>query len=180
MIESNIKKVLVSEEEIQKRVKELGKIITKDFKETKGLIVVGLLRGSILFMADLMREIKLPLKIDFMTVSSYGNQFETTREVKILKDLDENVMGKDILIVEDIIDSGLTLSKIMEILKNRNPNSIKLCTLLNKSARREVNIKADYIGFDIPDEFVLGYGLDYLQEYRNLPYVGVMKEDVNE
>ena len=179
MIESNIKKILVSEDEIRKRVKELGELITEDLKGTNGLIVVGLLRGSILFMADLIREIKLPLKIDFMTVSSYGNQFETTREVKILKDLDENIMGKDVLIVEDIIDSGLTLSKIIGILKTRNPKSIKLCTLLNKTARREVEIEADYIGFDIPDEFVLGYGLDYLQEYRNLPYVGVMKEDID-
>ena len=137
--------------------------------------MVGLLKGSILFMADLIREIKLPIRIDFMTVSSYGNQKETSREVKIVKDLEENIMGKNVLIVEDIIDSGLTLNKILEILKAREPKNLKLATFLNKPSRREVNVKIDYNGYDIPDEFVVGYGLDYAQNYRNLSYVGILK-----
>jgi len=170
--------VLISEDELEKRITELGKEITEKFKNSdKELIVIGLLRGSILFMSDLIRKIDLPIKIDFMTTSSYGNDFESSREVKILKDIEEVIIGKDILIVEDIIDSGITLSKILNILEGRNPNSITLCTLLNKKARREVPIVADYIGFDIKDHFVLGYGLDYKQECRNLPYIGIMKED---
>jgi len=170
--------VLISEKELKQRIEELGTEITKKFKDNnKELIVVGLLRGSILFMSDLIREIDLPIKIDFMTTSSYGDAFESSREVKILKDIEEVIIGKDVLIVEDIIDSGITLSKILEILKGRNPNSITLCTLLNKNARREVSITADYIGFDIEDHFVLGYGLDYQQECRNLPYIGIMRED---
>ncbi len=166
---------LITEEEISKRVKEMGAQITRDFKDKDGeLLVVCLLKGSIVFMADLCREIKLPLKMDFMSVSSYGNETESSREVKILKDLDENIMGKDVVVVEDIIDSGLTLKKVLQILGNRSPRSISLCTLLNKPARREAEVKVQYVGFDIENEFVLGYGLDFRQEYRNLPYVGVM------
>ncbi|MGM0508761.1 MAG: hypoxanthine phosphoribosyltransferase [Fusobacteriota bacterium] len=169
---------LISEDDLQKRIAELGKELTEFYKNRDNeLIVVGLLRGSILFMSDLIRKIDLPLKIDFMTTSSYGNEFESSREVKILKDLDETIIGKDILVVEDIIDSGLTLKKILHILGDRSPNSITLCTLLNKEARREADVKADFIGFDIGDKFVLGYGLDYKQECRNIPYVAVAKGD---
>lgn len=173
--DKDVVKVLVSQEEIALKVKELGEKITADFAGEDSLIVVGLLKGSILFMSDLIREIKLPIKIDFMTVSSYGNQKETSKEVKIVKDLEENIMGKNVLIVEDIIDSGLTLNKILEILKAREPKTLKLATFLNKPSRREVNVKIDYNGYDIPDEFVVGYGLDYAQNYRNLSYVGILK-----
>lgn len=166
---------LITEEEISNKVKELGVQITKDFKDKEDeLLVVCLLKGSIVFMADLCREIKLPLKMDFMSVSSYGDEMETSREVKILKDLDENIMGKDVIVVEDIIDSGLTLKKVLKILGNRSPKSISLCTLLNKPARREAEVEVQYVGFEIENEFVLGYGLDFKQEYRNLPYIGVM------
>ncbi|MBP6322407.1 MAG: hypoxanthine phosphoribosyltransferase, partial [Fusobacteriaceae bacterium] len=127
-----------------------------------------------LFMADLCREIKLPLKMDFMSVSSYGDEFESSREVKIMKELDESIMDKHVLIIEDIVDTGRTLEKVKQILLNREPKSFKVCTLLDKPSRREAEIVPDYIGFTIPDEFVLGYGLDFKQEYRNIPYVAVM------
>ncbi len=180
--EQGIVKVLFSEEQLQNRIKELGAQITKDFKDKEeDLIVVCLLKGSTLFFADLCREIKLPMKMDFMTVSSYGNEFETSREVKIVKDLDENIMGKDVLVIEDIIDSGLTLKRVLKMLGHREPKSVSLCTLLNKEVRREAEVEVQYVGFDVGDEFVLGYGLDFLQEYRNIPYIGVMgpKEDRN-
>jgi hypoxanthine phosphoribosyltransferase len=173
--EYGIRKVLISEEELQTRIKELGRQITEDFKDKEeDLIVVCLLKGSVLFFSDLCKEIKLPLKMDFMTVSSYGNEFESSREVKIVKDLDENIMGKNVLVVEDIIDSGLTLKRVLKILGHREPKSVHLCTLLNKEVRREAEVDVQYIGFNIEDEFVLGYGLDFKQEYRNIPYVGVM------
>ncbi|WP_373877219.1 hypoxanthine phosphoribosyltransferase [Propionigenium maris] len=166
---------MYTEEQIAVRVKELGAQITADFKDKEeDIIVICLLKGSILFMADLCRSIELPLKMDFMSVSSYGDDFISSREVKIVKDLDENIMGKHVIVVEDIIDSGLTLKKVMKILGNRDPKSISLCTLLNKDARREADVKVQYIGFNIEDEFVLGYGLDYKQEYRNIPYVAIM------
>lgn len=166
---------MLTEEAIAKRVAELGAEITKDFKDKDGeIIVVCLLKGSIIFMADLCRKIELPIKMDFMTVSSYGNGFESTREVKIKKDLDENIMGKHVIVVEDIIDSGNTLKNVLKMLGHRGPESVTLCTLLNKPSRREVEIDVQYIGFEIEDEFVLGYGLDYMQEYRNIPYVGIM------
>jgi len=175
--EYGIKKILISEEEIKKRVKELGAQITNDYKDKEeDLIVICLLKGSILFYADLCKEIKLPMKMDFMTVSSYGNGFETSREVKIVKDLDENIMGKNVLVIEDIIDSGLTLKRVLKMLGHREPKSVSLCTLLNKEANREVEVDVQYIGFNIEDEFVLGYGLDFKQEYRNVPYIGVMGE----
>lgn len=175
--EYGIKKILISEEEIKKRVKELGAQITNDYKDKEeDLIVICLLKGSILFYADLCKEIKLPMKMDFMTVSSYGNGFETSREVKIVKDLDENIMGKNVLVIEDIIDSGLTLKRVLKMLGHREPKSVSLCTLLNKEANREVEVDVQYIGFNIEDEFVLGYGLDFKQEYRNIPYIGVMGE----
>lgn len=166
--------VLISREEIEKKVRELGEKITTDYKG-KELIIIGLLRGSVLFMSDLIREINLPLKVDFMTVSSYGNEKYSSREVKIIQDLNENIMGKNVIVVEDIIDSGLTLNKVLEILKTREPESLKLAAFLNKPTRREIEVQVDYIGYDIPDEFVVGYGLDFAQMYRNLPYVGILK-----
>lgn len=170
-----IKKVLYSEEQLKARIIELGKEITEFYKDKEEeLIVICLLKGSVLFFADLCREIKLPMKMDFMTVSSYGNEFESSREVKIVKDLDESIMGKNVLVVEDIIDSGLTLKRVLKILGNRGPNHVSLCTLLNKEARREADVDVQFVGFNIEDEFVLGYGLDYKQEYRNIPYVGIM------
>jgi hypoxanthine phosphoribosyltransferase len=173
--EKGIEKVLFSENQIKDRVIELGEEITKFYKDKEEeLIVVCLLKGSVLFFSDLCREIKIPMKMDFMTVSSYGNEFETSREVKIVKDLDEVIMGKNVLVIEDIIDSGLTLKRVLKILGNRGPKSISLCTLLNKEARREADVDVQFVGFNIADEFVLGYGLDFKQEYRNLPYIGVM------
>ena len=134
--------------------------------------MIGLLRGSCVFLADLCRQCELPITLDFMTASSYGSGMSTTRDVKILKDLDEDIRGKDVLIVEDIIDSGNTLSKVREILSLREPKSLAICTLLDKPSRREVNVPVEFIGFSIPDEFVVGYGIDYAQRYRHLPYIG--------
>lgn len=173
-MEKNLQKVLVTEEEIRIKVKELGEAITRDY-QGKDLLVVGILKGSVVFMGDLIREIKLPLQIDFMEVSSYGKSTESSGAVRILKDLKSNVEGRDILIVEDIIDTGLTLSYLLDILEARKPGSIKICTFLNKPSRRKVKLQADYNGYDIPDEFVVGYGLDYGESYRNIPYVAVMK-----
>jgi hypoxanthine phosphoribosyltransferase len=164
--------VMISEQEVSQRVKELGQQITEHYKESDGLVMVGLLRGSFVFMADLARAIETPMTVDFMTASSYGNSMESTRDVRILKDLDDDIKGKDILLVEDIIDTGNTLSKVCEILSIREPNSITICTLLDKPSRREVDVKVDWIGFSIPDEFVVGVGIDYAQKYRNLPYIG--------
>lgn len=177
---NDIEKVLLSEEELKSIVERLGAQITEDYKD-KNLVIVSVLKGSVLFMADLMRAIKLPCKIDFMAVSSYGSGTKTSGVVKIIKDLDtEVVSGNDLLIVEDILDSGVTLEYLMKILSARNPNSIKICTLLDKPERRKANIKADYAGAQIPDAFVVGYGLDYDEKYRNLPFVGALKPAVYE
>ena len=175
----DVLKILVTEEQIKKRVAEVAELINKDYVG-KNLVLIGILKGSISFMADLMRKINLPCTIDFMSVSSYGNGTKTSGVVKILKDLDQPIEGKDVLIVEDIVDSGYTLSYLTNILSARNPSSIKIASLLDKPSRRETNIKVDYVCFEIPDEFVMGYGLDFVQEYRNLPYVGVLKPDVYE
>lgn len=165
--------VMISEAEIASRVAELGHQISEHYRESSSdMLLVGLLRGSFMFMADLCRSIDISHQVDFMTVSSYGNGTTSTRDVKILKDLDEDVRGKNVLIVEDIIDSGHTLSKVREILSLRGPKSMAICTLLDKPSRREVNVPVEYIGFSIPDEFVVGYGIDYAQRYRHLPYVG--------
>ncbi len=173
----DIEKVLISEEELAKIVKDLGSKITEDFKN-KDLLLVSILKGSVTFMADLMREIKLPCNIDFMAVSSYGSGTKSSGVVKIIKDLDSSIEGKDLLIVEDILDSGRTLSYIREILLARNPKSIKICTLFDKPERRDVDLYADYIGSRVPNEFIVGYGLDYNEYYRNLPYIGVLKRSV--
>ena len=171
---NDIAKVLISEEQLQAKVAELGAQISRDY-EGKDLLLVSILKGSVVFMADLMRAITEPCSIDFMVVSSYGGANTTsTGLVKIVKDLDQDLSGKDVLIVEDIIDSGRTLSYLIDILKGRNPNSIHLCTLLDKPERRVKDVKVDYCCFNIPDEFVVGYGLDYAQKYRNLDYVGVV------
>lgn len=176
-METFIKEILISEEEIQKRVKELGNEISLDY-HNKNLMVVGILKGAVIFMADLVKNIKLPITMDFMAVSSYGSSTISTGEVRIIKDLDFSVEGKDILIVEDIIDTGLTLNYLTDNLKKRGASSVKICTLLDKVERRTVGVQVDYLGFEIPDEFVVGYGLDYAEQYRNLPYVGALKEEV--
>lgn len=175
--ENELKSILLTEEEIKAIVKRLGSEITADYKD-KNLIVVSVLKGSVMIMADLLREIKLPLKIDFMAVSSYGSGTTSSGTVKIIKDLDINLSGYDILIVEDILDSGATLSSLKEILLTRKPASVKICTFLDKPDRRKADIKADYVGAVIPDEFVVGYGLDYDEKYRNLPYVGILSPSV--
>lgn len=165
--------VMISEQEIANRVAELGKQITADYRDNgTEMVLVGLLRGSFIFMADLCRAIEVSHEVDFITASSYGSGMSSTRDVRILKDLDEDIRGKDVLIVEDIIDSGNTLSKVREILRLREPKSLAICTLLDKPERREVEVKVEYVGFSIPDEFVVGYGIDYAQRYRHLPYVG--------
>lgn len=177
MIEKDIEKVFFSKEELHEIVKRLGAQISKDYVG-KNLMLVSILKGSVIFMADLMREITLPCDIDFMCVSSYGAGTKSSGTVKIIKDLDINLEGKDLLLVEDILDSGKTLHYITQVLKTRNPASIKICTLLDKPERREAPIKADYAGTFVPDEFVVGYGLDYAEKYRNLPYIGVLKPEI--
>lgn len=177
---NDIEKVLLSEEELKNIVENLGAQITEDYKD-KNLVLVSVLKGSVIFMADLMRAINLPCQIDFMSVSSYGSGTKTSGVVKIIKDLDNEVVcGNDLLIVEDILDSGVTLEYLMKVLSARNPNSIKICTLLDKPERRKANVKADYAGAQIPDAFVVGYGLDYDEKYRNLPFVGALKPAVYE
>ena len=167
--------VLISEEEIAAKTKTLGEQLTKDYAG-KEIHMICVLKGGVMFMSDLSKQIDIdvPVTMDFMAVSSYGNETSSSGVVKIIKDLDENIEGKDVLIVEDIIDSGRTLSYLVQILKDRRPASIKICTLLDKPDRRVVEVDVDYVGFSIPDLFVLGYGLDYSQRYRNLPFIGKM------
>ena len=172
----DVEKVLVSEEELNEICKNLGKQISEDYKDKK-LYLVSVLKGSIVFMADLMRNITCDCQIDFLAVSSYSGS-KTTGAVKFKKDLDINPEGCDILLVEDILDSGITLSYLKKLLEDRGANSIKICTLLDKVANRQANIEADYVGRVIPDEFVIGYGLDYDEKYRNLPFVGVLSSKV--
>ncbi|ADL08811.1 hypoxanthine phosphoribosyltransferase [Thermosediminibacter oceani] len=174
----DIKEILITEEEIKNKLRELGEKITRDYKDKDNVLVVGVLKGAVLFIADLIRHIQLPVQLDFMAVSSYGASTKSSGVVRILKDLDEEVEGKHILIVEDIIDSGLTLSYLYSMLKSRKPASIKICTLLDKPSRRKVDIEVDYLGFEIPDLFVVGYGLDYNEKYRNLPFIGILKPEV--
>ena len=163
---------LISEEQLQARIKELGAQISKDY-EDKELVILCILKGGVMFMTDLVKYITVPLKMEFMVVSSYGDEYKSSGLVKILKDLDEPIQGKHVLIVEDIIDSGRTLNYLKKMLSERNPESLKLCTLLNKEEQRETEVEVDYTGFKVGDEFVIGYGLDYKQYYRNLPYVAV-------
>ncbi|EGR2829944.1 hypoxanthine phosphoribosyltransferase [Vibrio metoecus] len=164
--------VMISEQEVAKRIHELGQQITEHYQGSDDLVLVGLLRGSFVFMADLARQIHLTHQVDFMTASSYGNSMQSSRDVRILKDLDDDIKGKDVLLVEDIIDTGNTLNKVKEILALREPKSIRICTLLDKPTRREVDVEVNWVGFEIPDEFVVGVGIDYAQKYRHLPYIG--------
>ncbi|EQE02056.1 hypoxanthine phosphoribosyltransferase [Clostridioides difficile CD149] len=166
---------MLTEEQIKEKVYELGKKIEEDFKG-EDLLVVGILKGASVFVSDLIRCIDLDVNIDFMSVTSYGNSTESSGTVKILKDLDVDIEGKNVLIVEDIIDSGLTLSNLVAALKTRNPKSLKLCTLLDKPQRRKANIPVDYVGFVIEDKFIVGYGIDYAEKYRNLPYIGIVED----
>ena len=175
--ENDIKEVLCTEEQLQAKIKELGAQITKDYAG-KDLLMVSILKGSIMVMADLMRAVDLPVQIDFMNVSSYGAGTETKGSVKILKDLDVDIKGKDVLIIEDILDSGVTLHNLIGMLEQRNPASISICTLFSKPSRRKVEVETKYMGYEIPDAFIVGYGLDYAEKYRNLPFVGVLKEEV--
>ena len=174
---NDIMKVLLSKEEIDARVVELGKEISDRFEGTEPLFI-GILKGSFIFMADLLRNVSLKCSMDFMAVSSYGAGTTTSGAVKINKDLNEDITGRHVIIVEDILDSGVTLSYLCGYLENRKPASITLVTLLDKPARRKAPVKADFIGFEVPDEFVVGYGLDYDEKYRNLPFVGILKPEI--
>lgn len=176
-MKNDILKVLLTEEEIQNKVEELGRQISRDYAD-KNLLMVSVLKGSIVFMADLMRAIDIPARIDFMAVSSYGKGTKSSGSVKIIKDLDIPLEGYDLLLVEDILDSGRTLYSLRNLLSQRNPRSIRIATLLDKPERREADIHSDYFGFNVPDEFVVGYGLDYAEKYRNLPYIGILKPEV--
>ena len=174
-MEVNVK-VLIPEEEVNKKIREIGEQISKDYAG-KELHVVCILKGGVFFMCELVKHITVPVTHDFMSVSSYGDGTVSTGRIKLLKDLDESIEGKDVLIVEDILDTGRTLHHLMEMLRLRKPNSLRLCTLLDKPDRRVIEVPADYTGFSIPDLFVVGYGLDYAQNYRNLPYIGVVEMD---
>ncbi|MGI6424091.1 MAG: hypoxanthine phosphoribosyltransferase [Tepidanaerobacteraceae bacterium] len=175
---NDIQSVLLTEEQIQERIKQLGQQISNDYKDKDNFLLVGVLKGAVIFMSDLIRSIHIPLQVDFMAVSSYGSSTESSGVVRILKDLDDTVEGKHLLVVEDIIDSGLTLSYMCNILQSRNPASLKICALLDKPSRRQIDLDVDYLGFEIPDDFVVGYGLDYAEKYRNLPYICVLKPEI--
>ncbi|MZP30892.1 hypoxanthine phosphoribosyltransferase [Heliobacterium undosum] len=174
-----IDRVLVSEEEIRTKVRELGEQISTDYQD-KDLLVVGILKGALVFMADLIRAIRIPIEIDFMAVSSYGQGTRSSGAVRILKDLDRAIENRHILIVEDIVDTGLTLNYLVDNLKSRGAASVKVCTILDKPSRRKTPVAPDYNGFTIPDEFVIGYGLDYAEQYRHIPCVAVLKREVYE
>ena len=170
-------KVLLSEEEVDSRIKQIAAKVSKDYAG-KEIHLICVLKGGVFFTCELAKRITVPVSLDFMSVSSYGSETKSTGVVKIIKDLDGDLSGKDVLIVEDILDTGVTLSNLVPMLKMRNPNSVKICTILDKPSRRKADIQPDYEGFQVPDEFVVGYGLDYDEKYRNLPYVGVLKPEV--
>ena len=174
---NDVAEILYTEDQLAEIVARMGRQISEDYRD-KNLFMISVLKGSLIFMADLMRAVTSPCSIDFLSVSSYGAGTTTTGAVRILKDLDDSLEGKDLLIVEDILDSGVTLSFLMKNLSARNPRSIRLCTLLDKPERRKVDIHADYVGAQVPDEFIVGYGLDYAEKYRNLPYIGVLKPEI--
>jgi hypoxanthine phosphoribosyltransferase len=177
-LEKDIAEILITQEQLQKRIQEIGDAITRDYAG-KDLLLVCILKGGVLFLSDLVRAIRIPHAIDFMAISSYGGmRTESSGVVRILMDLNTNIENRNVLIVEDIIDTGRTLAYILDNLHTRNPATLKICTLLNKPTRREVSVKLDYIGFDIPNEFVVGYGLDYNEVYRNLSFVGVLKPEL--
>lgn len=178
-MKKDIAEILVSEDEIKEAVERIGAEVTKDFQGEE-IIVIGILKGAVAFMADLIQKIDLPLEIDFMSVSSYGNGTTSTGEVRILKDLDISVEGHNVLIVEDIIDTGMTLSYLTKVLKSRGAKKISIATLLTKPERRQRHVPVDYIGYEVEDKFVVGYGIDYAEKYRNLPFVGVLKSHIYE
>lgn len=175
----DVETILFDKEVLAHRIQELGEEISKDFAGEE-VLLVGILKGASVFLSDLVRKISLPAYIDFMVVSSYGNSAETSGVVRIIKDLDENIEGKNVIVVEDIIDTGLTLAYLNQNLLSRHPKSLKICTLLDKPTRREKEINIDYKGFEVPDEFIIGYGIDYAEKYRNLPFVGILKREVYE
>lgn len=174
---NDVKEIFYNELELSRRIKELGNKIAKD-NEGKDLIMVCVLKGAAMFFSDLIKEVNMPMMIDFISVSSYGKNTESSGVVRFLKDLDIDIEDKDVILVEDIVDTGLTLKYLIENLNTRKPNSLKVCSLLDKPSRRKVDVKIDYIGFEVPDEFIVGYGIDYAENYRNLPYVGTLKEEV--
>lgn len=176
-MKEDIKEILITEEQLQEKIKELGEKLTLAYRG-KNPLVICVLKGAAPFMTDLIQEMDIPLEMDFMDVSSYGNSTNTSGEVKIIKDLNTSVEGRDVLIVEDIMDSGLTLNYLVDLFKHRRAKSVKIVTLLDKPDRRAVDLKADLVGFVVPDEFVVGYGLDYAEKYRNLPFIGVLKPEV--
>jgi len=178
-MKQDIQEILFSEEILTKRIKELASDINRDYKG-KDLVVVGILKGSVIFAAELIKNISIPCEIDFMAVSSYGSSTETSGVVRILKDLDNNIEGKDILVVEDIVDTGVTLTYLLKYLQARKANSIEIISLLNKEARRTSNLEVKYIGFEVPDGFIVGYGIDYAEKYRNLPFIGILKPEIYE
>src|SRR3954470_4588142 len=175
-LERAVGEVLIDEETLASRVAELGAEVSADY-EGRDLLLIGVLKGAVFFMADLMRRLAVPCEVDFMAISSYGASTDSSGIVRILKDLDINIEGRDVLVVEDIIDSGLTLSYLMRMLGSRNPASLEVCALLTKPERREIDVRVRYTGFEIPNEFVIGYGLDFGERYRNLPYVAVLDPD---
>jgi len=176
-LERAVVDVLIDEESLQARIRELGEEISADYAG-KDLLLVGVLKGAVFFMSDLMRHLTIPCEIDFMAISSYGDATDSSGVVRILKDLDINIEGRDVLVVEDIIDSGLTLSYLLRNLESREPASLEICALLTKPERREIDVPVKYVGFEIPNRFVIGYGLDFAERYRNLPYVGVLHPDL--
>ncbi|MEN9936532.1 MAG: hypothetical protein RLZZ387_3111 [Chloroflexota bacterium] len=175
---NDIETILISSDDIQAKVREMGALLASEYGPKGDLLLVGVLKGCIMFMVDLARAIDMPVAIDFIATSSYGHSTESSGVVRVLKDLDTDIAGRHVLIVEDIIDSGLTLGYLREQLLRRNPASLRICALLNKPERRTADVPVDYLGFDIPNEFVVGYGLDYSERYRNLPYIGILKQRV--
>jgi hypoxanthine phosphoribosyltransferase len=176
-VERGVGEILIEEDALQERIRELGREVSGDYAGRE-LLLVGVLKGAVFFMADLMRSISVPCEIDFMAISSYGASTDSSGVVRILKDLDINIEGRDVLVVEDIIDSGLTLSYLVRNLESRGPASLEVCALLTKPERREIEVDVRYVGFEIPNRFVIGYGLDFAERYRNLPYVGVLHDDL--
>ena len=179
MYEDVLEKVLISREELNRRVCEMAKTLDEDYKGKRPLMV-AILKGSVMFFTDLIREMKIDLEIDFMAISSYGNGVKSSGEVKMIKDLDGKIEGKDVIIVEDIVDSGYTMKYLKNLLEARKPSSIKICALLDKPSRRETDVQVDYKGFEVGNEFVVGYGLDYASYYRNIPFIGILKRSVYE
>ncbi len=176
-MKEDFKEILITEEEINARVKEMGEEISRDYKD-KDLVVVGVLKGSVVFTSDLIKRINIPCVLDFMAVSSYGEATESSGIVKIIKDLDYDIEGKDLLIVEDIIDTGTTLKYLLKYLKARKARSVAIASLLDKPARRKSKVEIKYLGFTVPDDFIVGYGIDYSERYRNTPYIGALKEEI--